>query len=1188
MFSQLLRFEFKYQYKQKAFLIFSMLFFAFGLMQGSQGFATALVDYNSPYQINFNIGISTLGCEFIIMFFAISGILRDKKHQMGSIIFSTPITKKDFFKSRFLGVFLFSLLAFSMVLAGFAVGTFMPGLNPDRLAPFNFGVYISTWLMIVLPNVFICTSVIFSVAILTKNNIATYISAILIYSFYMVGSLYFNSPILAQAVPPSPENMMYAALADPFGLAAFFEKTQFWTPYEKNNQLISFSGFFMWNRIVWVLISSLLLGLTYHFFSFKKSNQKIKKTEEVEEQNFEKKIYQPVQNILFNAKSQLDSFYSLLKIELKNVFKSLPFLAVMLIWIVICFINIYERINSGGDYNDSQYPTTSFLIELTRDPILSLLLIVFFSGEIVWRVRDLKFNGIIDATPASNRVFFLSKMVTLILLPIILISTAVIISIGFQISKGYFHFEMGQYLSSFYFSGMEFFFFILFSLFIQSLVSNKYLGMGITALLIVFLASQLSSYIGIEHPMLQLGRLPSVNYTDMAGYSDTTKSFHSYVLYWNSLGFILALFSFKLWQRGTIHQLSFRLKQLLNNWKKWERVSLIILVILFFTSASFIFHNTNIVNEYTTLDENIEFQIGYEKKYKQYESLEKLVLVDLKTEVNIFPKKGKYNVTANCILENINDTPIQKILITERKPLLSLTLENANLIEYDSIFNTHLFELKTPLLPNQQLNFSYKLHQENTGFKSSRSLVKNGSYISQHDFSPAFGYRGSLELRDNFERAKRGLEKREEDKASANHIQNHQHHKYVPINFETIISTHKNQTAIAPGDLIRQWENENRNFYHYKTSENIIGVINYFSAHYKTKKVDHNGISIEQYYHPKHEFNIQNTEDNTTLALDYCIENFGEYPLKHLRIAEIPGHWPFGGQAMPGTISMVADRFYLIDNSNLEGFDLVAKRTIHEVAHQWWGMILRAKNIEGGSILVEGLAKYTEAVVMEKKYGKGAIWQLSESANRRYFSGRSFASKAEPPLYFVDDESYLSYGKNYTVMLALKELIGEQNINKVLKKMVAKHRSEREPTATSVEFINELYLVSPTKYHSLIDDWMKRIITYDLKIEDTNVQKINEHKYEITASIFAKRFETQKDGEANLIEINEPIQVGVFNQHPKNIASEKPILYLEDHQIDQEKMEIKIIVKELPTYISIDPFGTRSDKNRIDNLKRLN
>jgi ABC-2 type transport system permease protein len=58
----------------------------------------------------------------------------------------------------------------------------------------------------------------------------------------------------------------------------------------------------------------------------------------------------------------------------------------------------------------------------------------------------------------------------------------------------------------------------------------------------------------------------------------------------------------------------------------------------------------------------------------------------------------------------------------------------------------------------------------------------------------------------------------------------------------------------------------------------------------------------------------------------------------------------------------------------------------------------------------------------------------------------------------------------------------------------------------------------------------------------------------------------------------------IFSKHPKNISSEKPILYLEDHQIDQEKIELKIIVHEIPKYISIDPFGTHSDKIELITL----
>ena len=43
-----------------------------------------------------------------------------------------------------------------------------------------------------------------------------------------------------------------------------------WTPFQKNNQLISISGYFLWNRIVWLCFSVLLLVITFRLFSFRK------------------------------------------------------------------------------------------------------------------------------------------------------------------------------------------------------------------------------------------------------------------------------------------------------------------------------------------------------------------------------------------------------------------------------------------------------------------------------------------------------------------------------------------------------------------------------------------------------------------------------------------------------------------------------------------------------------------------------------------------------------------------------------------------------------------------------------------------------------------------------------------------------------------------------------------------------
>jgi ABC-2 type transport system permease protein len=294
-----------------------------------------------------------------------------------------------------------------------------------------------------------------------------------------------------------------------------------------------------------------------------------------------------------------------------------------------------------------------------------------------------------------------------------------------------------------------------------------------------------------------------------------------------------------------------------------------------------------------------------------------------------------------------------------------------------------------------------------------------------------------------------------------------------------------------------------------------------------------------------------------------------------------------GGFAHPGVISMVEDRLYLSDVSNDETFNVVAKRTIHEVSHQWWGHTLSAKPVAGGSLFVEGLAKYTEAVVLEKMYGKGVLYELIENARSRYFSGRTFASSAEPPVYLVTSQGYISYGKALTVMLALRDLIGENQVNHVLKTITDRHRSINKLETNSIELLDEIYKVTPQDQHVLIDDWFKRVITYDLGIEESSYKTLANGSYEVTVKVNAKRFQTLDNGEVKQINIGEPIKIGVFTTHPSYVKDDSSILYYESKQINKEMTEINIIVKEKPSYISIDPYGTRSDENLVDNIIQL-
>ncbi|WKK64580.1 ABC transporter permease/M1 family aminopeptidase [Lutimonas zeaxanthinifaciens] len=1183
MFKNLLQFEVFYQFKQRAFPLFAILFLALGVFVGRQGFAPEGINFNAVYQVYFHTSLFTLGSVFIIMFFAISAMLRDGQHQMEGLIFSSSLKKSDYFWSRFSGTFIFSVLAFTPFLLGYILGIHFSNLDQDRIGKFQLLAYLQPWLYFVLPNIFICSTIVFSVSTLTRNSTATYVSAVFVYMLYFVSSIFLNSPLMAQAVPASPESMAIAAVADPFGIAAFFEQTQYWTTYQKNNQLLSFSGLFLWNRLLWILVSAGILLGTYSVFSFRKISKKSNKKRKVKTDKTPLLPYQPLDTI-HGFMAQQTAFFSLLKLELKSVFKSLPFIAVLIMWLFIVFSELYSTVISGGEYGVSLYPFTNHLIELIVDPlsVFSLILIVFYSAEIVWKERNLNFNLIIDATPTTNWVFFLSKFAALLLLPIILISTGILMCIIFQMALGYSNYEFSLYASVYYHYGLQLAIFCMIALFVHSLVKYKYMGMGIFGLIVIL--SMKANMLNLEHPLTSLGFLPRVSYTNMNGFYDGPKLFDHLAIYWFTLGLLLTVLSFKIWNRGVGAGFSIKLKQLALNHTRKQKLAIMMLTALFFSAGSLVFYNLNIASEYETMNDRLDFKENYERKFRKYNSIERLYPTSKKTKVDIYPKERMFTVTADYMLKNKSEQPMSELFITERVPLESITLENANLVTHDTVFGTYLFQYDKPLQPNDSVGFTYKLKKEIKGYVQDHSIINNGTYLNRFvNFEPIFGYTEGLEISTKSERKKRNLPERQEEDNSDKHIVL-EDVKHERVRFETIISTAGDQTAISSGRLIKQWSDNNRNFFHYKSGKKILPEVGYFSAKYVTKKVNYKGISIEQYYDENHDFNIMEIENSVKQTLDYCQENFGAYNFDHVRIAEVPSHWSFGGFAHPGMISMNEQKLYLNDVRDEETFNLVAKRTIHEVAHQWWGHTLFAKPVAGGSLFVEGLAKYTEAVVMEKMYGKRALYELSEDARRKYFSGRSMASEVEPPVYKVDGQSFISYGKALTAMLALRDLIGEDQVNQVLKIMTDKYRNINQFELTTVEFLDEIYKVTPIKYHSLIDDWFKKVIIYDLAIDDSSYKKIDDGTYEISVNIKAKRFETKSSGEIEQIAINEPIKIGLFSTHPASVKDESSILYYESSNIHKQDTVVKIVVNELPKYISIDPYGTRSDENLTNNL----
>lgn len=1187
MIASLLKFEIIYQRKFWALPVAMILFFLTGFQIGGQGFAPDMINFNAPYQISYYTSVFTLGSVFAIMFFAINGILRDSTYRMQEIMFSTGIQKHHFFLSRFGGVFFFSLLSVSMLLPGMMAGTLIVDMDPERLAPFSTFPYFWNWLVFVLPNVLICSGFIFSVGLLTKNRMSIYASAVLIYVFYFVSSFYFNSPVLADSTPTHTDNMMLAALADPFGISAFMEQSQYLTPLQKNKVLVSLNGNFLLNRLLWISISVAILGGAYRLFSFRTLQRKNQKSasinESLNETNPVETAYLPLIPAADTGNNAFwHSFLSQSKIGIKQLFKSLPFQVMIVLMALIMGSEFYSTLVEGGSYSESLYPVTAILAELNTTAIFifGVILIIFFSGEWGWKERTENMHLILDATPASNASFFWSKVSVLICIPLLLITMEILIAITFQLILDHPETDISRYLSLYYYQGTPLIFYLLVALFIQALSPGKYIGMGLTGLVIAVFGTSLAGNLGIEHPLLRIGAMPPVVFSDMAGVSNNASGFYLLSTHWLILGLILSLIGQHVWLRGISDGFFTHVKRIFKGWSPYHLAAVIVMGLAFFTTSGMIFYKTNIESEYISSEETLDRWADYEKQYKHYDQEEWLYPIAIKTDLALYPNERTYHVDAIYTLENKSDSTVNRVLIIEKKPITNIQLEHANMVDIDSTLGIYEFKFDTPVLPGQSVDLTFSATNEGKGLFSGNDIVENGSYIHLRDFSPYLGYSESLEIQDNNERRKRGLPKRTIEKPSDADFELMES-GFGRVDFETTLSVPDSQIGISVGNLQETWTENGRNYYRFKTPYPVAPIITYHSADYETVQENYKGISLEHYYHSGHGFNNTTVMNSMKQTLDYMQNEFGPYPLDHLRIAELPSFWGFGGFAAAGTISMVEDNLYLVDKRKPEAFELVAKRTIHEVAHQWWGHQLSTQSVSGGQVFVEGFAKYTEGVVMEKQYGMPSLFQLGKSANHTYFTGRSYASTPEQPLYLEQGEHYMLYGKSYLVMMALKDLVGEGPINMVLKKLIERHKNKVDATVTTPEFLTDLFSVTSEEHHILIRDWFKKIITYDLSVDNAFYTEVPGEGFEINITLNASKFESN-DGIDSLVDMNEPITIGVYTTHPSDAGKEQT-LSLESRYIIGGEQQITINVDRLPKYVSIDPYNTRPDLVRSDN-----
>lgn len=217
---------------------------------------------NSPYTIGFMTGILSLVIIFFAIIFAGQILFKDQDSKFDILIFSYPFSKRTYLQGKFLTFFLQTFISFTFLMIGFVIGQNLR--TGSEIQPyFNFWYYFYPLLIFGGINCFVVCSFLFFISFTTKKKLLVVVGGLFLYVLYMIILVFSNSPFMAGSLPQSLETQQLSALIDPFGMSSYFFEARTLSAQQKNEIVVSFSGYLLINRIVFLIISILLLLLTY-------------------------------------------------------------------------------------------------------------------------------------------------------------------------------------------------------------------------------------------------------------------------------------------------------------------------------------------------------------------------------------------------------------------------------------------------------------------------------------------------------------------------------------------------------------------------------------------------------------------------------------------------------------------------------------------------------------------------------------------------------------------------------------------------------------------------------------------------------------------------------------------------------------------------------------------------------------
>ena len=1184
MLMAIVRFELGRHLRSLSTYVYFTVFFAASLvtMAGSGGaFSDSILDLgsgkvlvNSPYELHDLI--SVFGYFGLLVMAAVAGraAYQDTESGADSFLFTYPIRKRDYLAGRFLEAILILILIFSSIALGAWAGTFLPGIDQQRLGPNRLMAYVMPYLTSVIPNILITCTIFFSLGVLTRKAAAVYMGNVLLVVGYLAASTLISDI----------ENRWIASLVDPFGNEAGDRLTQYWTIAEKNTQLVGLTGMLLWNRVLWLSLAAVLAAFSFWKFRMTLARP-MRGTDSAPAPDYPARAgrLQPSGN------GGMTAFLRLTWLHFTETVKNVYFLVIVLAGVLVM---VLAGRALGDIYGTPTYPVTyqTMAIASGSFTIFMLILITLYAGELVWRERDARMHELVDVLPLPRWMPLLAKLLALFLIPFLLEVVVILTGIGIQLAKGYTRIELPLYVEELL--GLQLAGYLLAAVLaftIQVLVNHKYVGHF--GMVMYYLAATFMTNLGFEQHIYNYGSNPSHIYSDMNRYGAFLGPELLFDAYWACAGVILALLAYLFRQIGLASDWRSRLRAARARLRRKEAILGVAAAGVFAVLGATIYYNTHVLHRFHTNWQREELSKHFEQTYRKYLHEPQPRILSSRVSVDLYPSERRFRAHGTYQIANKSGKPIERVLVAlssdEGWKIRGMQFSfPANLEVQDREAGLRIYRLPQPLPQGATGTFDFDFEYTPRGFGNNgigTTVVENGTFLDSDSF-PAFGYEEGAELSDDNVRRKHGLapKPRMHDLDDASwRMQNDTSSDSDWVTLDTVISTEPDQIAIAPGELLREWREGSRRYFAYRTQGKALRFFCVVSARYRVLRDRWNNVDLGIYYQPGHEHNLAKMMQGLKDSLDYCTKNFGPYQNGTLRIVEFPRYRAFAQSFLASIPFSEAIGFIArVDPSDEKDIDYPYYVTAHEVAHQWWGHQVVGADVQGSPTISESLAQYTALMVMKKEFGPARMRRFLKYEMDNYLNGRSSENKRETPLLRSEGQTYVHYNKGSVVFYALQDYVGEDNINRALRNYLQKTAYQEPPYTTSRELEAELRAVTPPQFQYLIDDMLDSITLYENKADSAEYRQIAKGKYEVKLEVSAKKYRADGLGAETEVPLSDWIDIGVLD------AKGNP-LYLAKQKIEKATSRFTLTVDGVPDKAGIDPWNKLVDRTPGDNTIKV-